>query len=1349
MLRRSLLAIGTAHYGDEAFDDLARVPEAVRTMAATFAGLGFETAELLDPTKADCEDAVEAWLHSGWSPQDVAVLYVTGHGISAAAGHYLAMADSVAGRDAKAAVETRFVSTALGDDPELGQLLVLLDTCYSEGGSDALVGAASTMKLQWPQGDRQYWVVSSARARQEAQQLVFAAAFSRALTELRASFGSHSPTIPLTSVVGRTNLLLGRPPYSVAHRATVTPLVPAPGDDGFFDNPEYAATPVTVLAPEVVPASELRSHWIPRALGGTNEVGTSLFRGRTEQLGQIEAWATDPDQPGLLVVTGAPGTGKSALLAQFVVPGVGDGSRPRAARAVHARGLTAGAVRNRVADLFDDGAGQLVVIDALDEATDPEVLETFVVAPLVAAGARVAVGVRPALAHSWAAERVTVDLDKSPDRLALRSYAAEILSSAEGSPYAAGPTSVGEVAAAVAGLAGDSFLLAGLIARTLVRMERPLAPEAVADARQSFGSIAGAFERDLARIGDDTGLVRELLTALAWSQGGGLPWEGVWPAVAGALFAPRTYADSDVRRALDAAADYVVEASLDGHSYFRLYHELFAEHLRKGYDEKATHEVITRSLMDLTPTDTQGRLDWASAHPYVCRSLAEHAARGGLLEDLLEDPRLPLALDTDRLAVALNSRLSLGPNAAAVQRCLEQLREGGTQLPSQLALAAMQTGATGLASRARAQGFGGTTWWPLWVRWASIPAHAVVARVTGKVVGIATVEQDGETLVVAASADGEVACHALSSGRQLWRRDLPEVSSLAAAGDVVAVATRDTVHILRSSDGTDAALLPGPAAGGHSTTSALAVHSNGDETLVAAGTYNEWDDDDDDNIWSGLLRLWRLSNPTTVAWVVPAFGTGVRTLDFLVHERGLRLVAGGDPFTEPKASGAVARVFDVATGRVLHESPPDLASYADAVVRGDGTVLMVLPNSAGGTSNPVIRWAPESGELVVRSLADQQTSGAMALAADESTLLVGSYTDLVVVSPDTLESIGGWTNGIAASVVATTRYAGRLLVLTGSWSGEVKLWDLAAVSSPVTAKRRPRIVCATCAGDDLVAYSVDDGTGALETARLDDGVVLARNEQVFASAMTATPDGRLLVNDAGNVRQLDPFRLAPRGDNLALHTGRINALSMAGDLLLTCGTDAAVQVSDLDSGPVCPPLLHADYKMRPLEVVRRVQVAGTPEVVALDYNAELVFWDWSEALAGKPNGKDGSNSAHRSVVDARHSGGRCFAVWQAPKGTVFLRPDAVGGVEATLMPGRRSAQWSLQATPLHLLEMLGPDLLLTGDHTGTLRGWLLPERRLVAQAAFGASLTTLVPIGDDRVLVGTDAGLVLLQVNVR
>jgi WD40 repeat protein len=566
----------------------------------------------------------------------------------------------------------------------------------------------------------------------------------------------------------------------------------------------------------------------------------------------------------------------------------------------------------------------------------------------------------------------------------------------------------------------------------------------------------------------------------------------------------------------------------------------------------------------------------------------------------------------------------------------------------------------------------------------------------------------------------------------------------------VAVATRDTVHVLRSSDGTEAAVLPGPAAGSYRTTSALAVHVDGEETLVAAGTYNESDDDDGgEQVWSGLLRLWRLSDPTTVAWVVPAFGTGVRTLDFLAHERGLRLVAGGDPYREPKASKAVARVFDVATGRVLHQSPPVPANYADAAVRGDGTVLMVIPQGAGGTGGAVVRWAPESGEPVVRSVAGQQTSGVMALATDGSALLVGSTTDLVVVSPDTLEPVGGWTNGILASVVATRRYDGGLLVLTGSWSGEVRLWDLAAVASPDTAARRPRIACATRAGGDLVAYTVDDGTGALETARLDDGAVLVRIEQVFATAMTATPDGRLLVDDSGNVRQLEPSTLARCGDDLPLHTGRINALSMAGNLLLTCGSDAAVQVSDLDSGPVCPPLIHADYKRRPLEAVRRVDVAGTPKVVALDYNAELVFWDWAEALASEPDVEDGSSSAHRSYVDAQHRGGRCFAVWESPKGTVFLRPDAAGGVEATLMPGRRSAQWPLQATPLHLLEMLGPNLLLAGDHVGMLRGWLLPERRLVAEAAFGAPLTTLLSIGDDRVLVGTDAGLALLQVDVR
>ncbi|MFG3352750.1 AAA family ATPase [Streptomyces sp. NPDC048001] len=161
------------------------------------------------------------------------------------------------------------------------------------------------------------------------------------------------------------------------------------------------------------------------------------FTGRTAALDAVSAWYADPGAPPVLVVTGPPGTGKSALLGEvlhrFAATARSSPDRarigavlrltgstpedvsgqlaralgaplPRAAEPSTAEPSTAGpapgevereGLRRRLADRAAPAAPALVLADALDEARDPVRVGALLRELTEAAGVRLVVGTRP------------------------------------------------------------------------------------------------------------------------------------------------------------------------------------------------------------------------------------------------------------------------------------------------------------------------------------------------------------------------------------------------------------------------------------------------------------------------------------------------------------------------------------------------------------------------------------------------------------------------------------------------------------------------------------------------------------------------------------------------------------------------------------------------------------------------------------------------------------------------------------------------------------------------------------------------------------------------------------------
>ncbi|MFJ4896433.1 tetratricopeptide repeat protein [Streptomyces sp. NPDC088727] len=399
----------------------------------------------------------------------------------------------------------------------------------------------------------------------------------------------------------------------------------------------------------------------------------SFFTGRKEVLGRIAAWL-ETDGSGLLLVTGPAGCGKSAVLDRIATltdplrrerteSDPGPRRRPLASvllrdlsplRAASELARQLGLPEPRDTDDFRAGLREsspqpVLVLDGLDEvpAEHLRAMIQELVLPLgrttqVLLGSRASAfpsriaegGYRgetlpDALARLTGAEVTVEDLGREPDtRADIGEYVFRRCVAA-GVPEDRA-RKAGEAVAARAAALDDGFLFARLVAGPL---------SAGADGDQLPDSVGAAFEEDL-RAGpvrvraDGTELpsaARDLLTALAWTAGRGMPAGGVWEEVAGALGGGDvSYDEGDVEWLLSAYGRYVVEDSEGGQTVYRLFHRAFVPLLadRAGSGGSGSGEVVLAALVGHVERRAVGD-DWAAVDPYVVRGLAPHAARAG------------------------------------------------------------------------------------------------------------------------------------------------------------------------------------------------------------------------------------------------------------------------------------------------------------------------------------------------------------------------------------------------------------------------------------------------------------------------------------------------------------------------------------------------------------------------------------------------------------------------------------------------------------------------------------------------------------------------------------------------
>lgn len=448
-----------------------------------------------------------------------------------------------------------------------------------------------------------------------------------------------------------------------------------------------------------------------------------LFTGRRAVLQRIVTWLGG-ETPGALVVTGPAGCGKSAVVGHIAAlsdpgrreellahgpagpdPGVGAVDASVDLRGMGERDLAvalAGQLGLRqpqagwqlIADMTRLASPPTLVLDGLDDAI-PEHLDKIATELLVAlsAVARVVLTTQQQdflwsgprsegsrvieLPEMFGPDVQVIDLDAeagTPDDI--EQYVARRLRAGGRGDL------VAQVAPVLAAKAAEfgGFLYAQIMTTQILR--RVIDVSAQGWQWQVATTVGGALDHHLSTgvslVRDGAGIpgaARDLLHALAWNLGRGMP-RVVWEAAATALSRDDVqYRAADLDWVLEHYGCYVVEDEHDGETIYRLYHQELAEHLTGSplpLPGSPAAEALAEALVTLPearpPAD--GAPDRRS--PYLRQHLMRHASIAGtsgvdalyrLVKDTPEVYLPELAVSVHQLATKL---VELGQHETAL-----------------------------------------------------------------------------------------------------------------------------------------------------------------------------------------------------------------------------------------------------------------------------------------------------------------------------------------------------------------------------------------------------------------------------------------------------------------------------------------------------------------------------------------------------------------------------------------------------------------------------------------------------------------------------------------------------------
>jgi hypothetical protein len=316
--RRHFIAVATSQYTGRGFPPLPRVSVEVATLRAWLCAEALTDRRFVEPhpsladspTKKDLETVFAASRNRGWRSGTAAFVFVTGHGIIDGAGtHWTILKDADHATLFSKALRTADLAGWLSENgPD--HLILVLDSCYSGAALTGITGLPRSLPKNW-------LVLPSATRDGTAQTCAVTDAVHEVLAELARPEGQSFGLEAHLKVEDFVSAIQAK----LDDEQHLQPLGKVYGRHVCLPNPHYR--PPSATATEAarrdlaLPQADLDSHWGPRSRGVTDAAEAGwLFTGRAALMRRLITAATG--DPGVLLVTGGAGSGKSAVLARLV-----------------------------------------------------------------------------------------------------------------------------------------------------------------------------------------------------------------------------------------------------------------------------------------------------------------------------------------------------------------------------------------------------------------------------------------------------------------------------------------------------------------------------------------------------------------------------------------------------------------------------------------------------------------------------------------------------------------------------------------------------------------------------------------------------------------------------------------------------------------------------------------------------------------------------------------------------------------------------------------------------------------------------------------------------------------------
>jgi tetratricopeptide (TPR) repeat protein len=705
------VGVGTYHHGQ------ANLPAVHRdiTNLRRFLDPDSTGVQLLDPTEHEARRCIEE-IRDGQRREPV-ILAWSGHGVFV--GHDLRLLASDSPAHASAGLSMRELVLALADSGT-SQLLVIIDACHAGGGTLPALSSALDIHLLRTATRARIWtgVLASCQPYEPALDGVFGRRMCQLLT--------NGPTDPHSRRVWApgTAYLTGDELGDAILRGWDLPDAQRPmyakfGDAlGIVRNPLYR------------PGFEERNGTAARVVEHILRAEPDEFVGRAAEVDRVTGWV-GAGAPGLYLLTGSSGTGKSAILSRVgavtghpVVRARGRTARQLAVTVDHALvnaarlpalpgPATAVRLVDRLRRAAADGVALAVLVD--DPAgSDVDGAETAHLLLRLAAHVPVVVAARaaptpldalsgqrrpnaqgPPSRQSPLGPRETLDLDDpAVARAGVADLRAYIMRRLTGVAPAMDPEAVADHVLALASRPETRpFLLARVVTDHL--RDEPVDTRAPRWRSRVYTTVKAMFAADMAAVAvpphrtlpegvPAAALARHLLAALAWGYGTGFP-EDEWVVVSDATGPLGMRIDRfDIAWVMTELGRYIVQDGEDGVATYRIAHETLAElmDLRPRRSLGGPHErAVATALIDRYHRLVTGGVP-AGELRYALRYAGRHAVDSGAaglraFHDLAAvEPALAgqAALAEGELATRLADRGERTAARAHAERAVDLLR---------------------------------------------------------------------------------------------------------------------------------------------------------------------------------------------------------------------------------------------------------------------------------------------------------------------------------------------------------------------------------------------------------------------------------------------------------------------------------------------------------------------------------------------------------------------------------------------------------------------------------------------------------------------------------------------------